>query len=111
MAEGKIGQDKERKQSRERPSLPEDNRGRDLSRHGNLKKTTEHKVLTSYRRQREGLVKTREESDQARGTDKLETADGDNWGYMSGHRKRRSEEHLLPGDSRRGLVRIRKETD
>ena len=37
MAEGRIGQGKEGNQSREGLSLPEDDRGRDLSRHGKFR--------------------------------------------------------------------------
>ena len=107
MAEGKIDQDKERKRSSKGHSLPEDDRRRDLSEHGNLKKTSENKALTSYRRQRDGPVRTREESDRARGTDELETAEGETCQDIE--RKRPNEEHSLPGDSRGGLVRIWKE--
>ena len=88
-------------------SLPEDDRRRDLSEHGNLKKTSEHKALTSYRWQRDGPVRTREEIDRARGTDELETAEGGTCQDIE--RKRPSEEHSLPGDSRGGLVIIWKE--
>ena len=55
-------------------SHSEDNRGRDRSGHG--KKRTERSALTSWGRQREGLVRTRKETDQARHTHNLETAGG-----------------------------------
>ena len=109
MTEGKIDQDKERKRSSKGHSLPEDDRRRDLSEHGNLKKITKYKALTSYRRQRDGPVRKRQENDRARGTDELKTAEGEICQEIE--RRRPSDEHLLPGDSRGGLVRIWKETD
>ena len=41
-----------------------DDRGRNKS--GHRKKATEHRALTDWRQQREGLVKTGKESDRAR---------------------------------------------
>ena len=56
-------------------SLPGDDRGGgDLSGHG--KKSNERGALTYWRRQREGLFRTRKESDRPRGTHVLETAEG-----------------------------------
>ena len=54
-------------------SLPGDGRGTDLSEHE--KNPTERGRLTSWRRQRQGPVRTRKESDQARCTHFLETAE------------------------------------
>jgi hypothetical protein len=74
----------ERNRPSEAYSLPEDRRGRGLS--GHEKKPSERGPLTSWRRQREGLVRTRKETDRARPTHSLETVRG-------------------------GLVRTQKETD
>ena len=49
-------------------------RGRNLSGHGN--KLTKQGALTSWRWQREGLVRTENETDQAKGTHTLEPAEG-----------------------------------
>jgi len=43
---------------------------------GHERKATEQGTLTYWRWQREGLVRTRKESDQVRRTHKLETAEG-----------------------------------
>jgi len=43
---------------------------------GNIKKATEREALTSWRPWREGLVRTRKESDLAMSTHFLETAEG-----------------------------------
>jgi len=61
----------ERKQLSKGHSHPGDHRGRDLS--GHRKKGTKQGALTSWRPQREGLVRTQKESNQARGTHILET--------------------------------------
>ena len=66
-------------------SLSDDGRRRDLSEHG--KKPTNRGALTSWRWQREGIVRTWKETDQSRGTHQLEMVE------------------------REGLVRTRKETD
>ena len=55
-------------------SLPGDHRGRDLS--GARKKVTKQGRLTNWRPQKEGLVRTQKESDQARQTHCLETTEG-----------------------------------
>jgi len=74
MAEGGTSQDKERKPPSKAHSLPGDGRGRDKS--GHRKKAIEQGALTYWRQQREGPVRTRKESDQARHTHFLETAEG-----------------------------------
>ena len=67
-------QDTERNQPIEAHSHPGDGRGRDLSEH--RKKPTDRGALTSWRRQKEGLVKTWKETDRPRRTHILETAGG-----------------------------------
>ena len=71
-------------------------RGKDWSRHGN--KLTERGALTFWRRQRKGLVRTRDKTDRARHTHFLDTSEGrtcQDTGY-----NRPIEAHLLPGDIR-----------
>ena len=63
VAEGRSGQDKERDRGSDGHSLSRDGR-RDLSRYG--KKRSEQGALTSWRRQGEGLVSTRNESVRSR---------------------------------------------
>ena len=62
---------------RNRPSVghsrPGDSRERDLS--GHRSKPTKQGALTSWRQQREGLVRTQKETDRARCTHCLETAE------------------------------------
>jgi hypothetical protein len=65
MAEGGAYQDTERSGPSEADSRSEDGRGRDLSEY--RKKLTEHGALTSWRRQREGLVRPQKETERARG--------------------------------------------
>ena len=95
-------------------------------------KPTDRGALTSWRQQREGLVRTRKEADRPRRTHKLETAEGGTCQDME--RNRPTEAHSHPGDGRRrdlsghekkptdqgaltpwrqqeGLVRTRKEID
>ena len=86
----------ERNRLTEADSLPGDGRERDLSGHG--KKQTEQGALTSWRRQREGLVRIRKETDRSRCTHKLETAEGGT--CQDRERNRPSELDLLPGDGR-----------
>ena len=74
-AEEGTYQDIERKQLREGHSLPGDSRGRDFS--GEEKKPSKRGALTSWRQQREGLVRTWKDSNTERGTHLLETAEGD----------------------------------
>ena len=73
-AEGGTCQDKERIRPTKAHSHPGDDRGRDLS--GHRKKQTGRSQLTSWRRQREGLVRTRKETDRPRRTYNLEGAEG-----------------------------------
>jgi hypothetical protein len=109
-------------------SLPGDGRRRDLSGHGN--KPTKRRTLTSWRQQRNELVRTRNENDRAMCTHFLETGtcqdtqrnrpsgvyslSGDNRGRnLSGHRKKPTEQRSLTlwRQQRDGLVRTLKETD
>ena len=73
---GKGGtcQGAERNQLSEVHSPTGDGRGRNLSGHGN--KPTKQGALTSWKQQREGLVRTQKETDRARGTYVLEMAEG-----------------------------------
>ena len=89
----------EKKSTETGHSLSGDGRGRVLSGHG--KKSTEQPqgALTNWRRQREGLVRTRKKVDRARGTHSLETAERGTCQVKE--RNRSSEEHSLPGDDRR----------
>src|SRR5947208_2050200 len=73
-AEGGTCQDTERNRPSEVHSRTGDGRGRDLS--GHTKKPTERGSLTSWRWQREGLVRTRKETDRASHTHHLEMAEG-----------------------------------
>ena len=67
-----------------------------MSRH--RKKPTEQGTLTYWRQQREGLVRTQKETDRARHTDVLKTAEGGTCQYTE--RNRPSETHSHTGDSR-----------
>ena len=69
-AEGGTCQDTERRRLSETHSLTGDNKGRNLSGHG---KETGQGALTTWRQQREELVRTRKESNWARGTHFLDT--------------------------------------
>ena len=69
-----------------------------MSGHG--KKSTEPGALTSWRRQREGLVRTRKEIDQARRTHFLETTKGGT--CQDTERNRPSQAHSLPADDEGG---------
>ena len=73
-ADGRTCQNTERNQLSKAHSPTEDSRGRDSSGHG--KTPTKQGALTSWRQQRERLVRTREETNQARCTHQLETAKG-----------------------------------
>ena len=112
-------------------SRPGDSRGRDLS--GHRKKSTERGALTTWRRQREGLVRRQKETDRLRLTHILETASrgtcqdternrsteahsptGDGIGRdLSGYGKKPTERGALTSWrwEREGLVRTQKETD
>ena len=98
MAERGTCEDTEINQPTEAHSLPGDGRGRDLS--GHAKRSTDRDALTSLRRQREGLVRTRKETDRATGmgTHILETAEGGTCQDME--RNRPTEAHSHPGDGR-----------
>ena len=94
MASGGTGQDTERIRPSEGHSLPEDGIGRDKS--GHRKNPTERGALTNWRQHREGQVRTRKESDRARGTHELETALGGT--SQNTERIRPSKGHSHPGD-------------
>ena len=118
----------ERNQLDEGHAQTGDGRGRDLSGHG--KKPTGRGARTPWRWQREGLVRTRKETDRARGTHSLETVEGGGCqdterdpaskGYsrsedsrgsdLSGHGNEPTDRGILTNWRRRmgGLVRIRK---
>ena len=130
-AEGGTCQDTQGIRSTEAHSPTGDGRGRDLS--GHARNLTDRGALTSWRQQREGLVRTRKESDRSRRTHFLETAEGGTCQDTQGIRP--TEVHSLPGDGRgrdlsgharnqtdrgaltywrrqrEGLVRTRKESD
>jgi hypothetical protein len=59
-------------------------------------KESDARVLTSWRWQREGLVRTQKEGDRATRTHFLAMAEG--VAYQDTERKRPSEAHSLPGD-------------
>ena len=99
-ADGGTCQDTERNQPSKVHSPTGDSRGRDLSGHG--KKPTEQGTLTCWSRQREGLVGTWKEIDQARRTHSLETVEGGT--CQDNERNRLIKAHSLSGDGRlRGL--------
>ena len=81
---------------REGHLLSGDGKGRDLS--GQRKKLAERGALTSWRRQREGLVRAREQTDRPRHTHILETAKRGPCQDME--KNRPIEAHSLPGDGR-----------
>ena len=89
-------QNTEAKRLREWHSLTGDGRLRNLS--GKVKKVTEGDVLTSWRRQKEGLVRTRKESNRGRGTCQLETAEG--WTCQNTEIKRADKGCSPAGDGR-----------
>src|SRR6267142_825991 len=72
--DGRTSQDTETIQPSEGHSPTGEHRRRDKSGHGN--NLTERGALTSWRAQTDGRVRTRKESDRARGTHFLESADG-----------------------------------
>ena len=65
---------------------------------GHRKKSTEGRTLTSWRRQRERLVRTRKEIDRGKDTHLLETAEGAT--CQDTERNHPSDAHLLPVDGR-----------
>ena len=89
-------QDMETNRPREGHSRSGDGRGSDLS--GHVNKSTEGRTLTSWRRQRERLVRTRKQIDRGKDTHFLETAEGATGQDMETNRP--SEGHSLPGDGR-----------
>ena len=95
-AEGGICQDTEGKRLSKAHSLSGDRRGRDLSE--NRKKATERGALTSWRPKRDRFVRTWKESDRARHTHFLETAEGGACQDTKG--KQPTETHSLSGDHR-----------
>ena len=78
---------------------------------GHVRKPTDRGALTNWRRQREGLVRTRKETDQPRRTHQLEMAEGGT--CQDTQESRPTEAHPRPGDGRgRGLSgHVRKPTD
>src|SRR6267142_2391385 len=72
-ADGRTSQDMERIQPSKGHSLPGEHRQTDKSGHG--KNRTEQGALTDWRAQTDRQVRTREESNRARGTHRLESAD------------------------------------
>ena len=130
-AEGGTCQDTERNRPIEAHLHPGDGRGRDLLGHG--KKSTDRGVLTSWRRKREGLIRTWKEIDRPRCTHPLETPEGgtcqntetnrptevhsptgDGRGReLSGHENKPTDPGALTSwrRQREGLVRTRKQTD
>ena len=104
-ASGGLSQDTERIRLGEGHSHPGDDIGRDKSGHG--KNQTERGVLTNWGRHREEQVRTRKESDRARGTYELETSSEGT--SQDTERIRLSEGHSHPGECHReGQVRTRK---
>ena len=115
---GRTYQDTEGNWPSEAHSLSGDGKGMDLS--GHRKRQTERCALTPWRQQRKGFVRTQKETDRARHTHQLDTAEGgtcqdpetdhpseahslpgDGSGRdLSGHRKRPSKAHSHPGDGR-----------
>ena len=95
-ADGGTCQGMERNRPSEAHSLSGDDRGRNLSEHG--KKLTERGALTSWRRQREGFIRTQKETERARHTHKLKTAQGETCQDME--RNRPSKVHSQTGDGR-----------
>ena len=89
-------QDTERNRPSERHSPPGDDRGRDSL--GQENQSTERGALTSWRRQREELVRIRKEIDRSRSTHFLETAGGGT--RQDKERNRPSEGYSLPGDGK-----------
>jgi len=72
--EGGTCQDTERNQPTKGHSLPGDHRGRDKLEY--RKKPSKQGTLTNWGPQREGQVRTQKETNQPRGTYRLETTEG-----------------------------------
>ena len=94
VEEGGTCQNTERTRPTKAHSHTGDGKGRGLS--GHAKKSTERGALTNWRRQRKGLVRTRKETDRARRTHVLETAERGI--FQDTERNRPTEAHSLPGD-------------
>ena len=92
MAGGGTFQNTERKRPREGHSQTRDSRGRDLS--GHPKKPSEHGILTDWRPQREGVVRTQKGSQLSSATHFLKSTDGGTCQDME--RKRACKGHSLP---------------
>src|SRR6267142_2058357 len=95
-ADGRTSQDTETIRPSEGHSPPGERRGTDKSGHGN--NPTERGALTSWRAQTDGKVRTRKESDRARGTHQLESAD--RWTSQDTERIRPSKGHSQTGERR-----------
>ena len=95
-AEGGTCQATERDQPTKADSPTGDSRERDLSGHG--KKPMAQGALTSWRWQREGLVRTQKETDRPRHTHSLETVEGGT--CQDPERDRPTEANSLSGDGR-----------
>ena len=107
MAEGGSCQETERNQPSEAHSQTGDGKGRDLS--GHINKPTDQGALTSWRRQRDGFVRTRKETDRERCTHKLETVEGGTCqGTERTDRARRTHQLEMTGG---GTCQGTKETD
>ena len=89
-------------------SPPGDDRRTRLSKHG--KNPTDRRALTSWRRQRETLVRTWKESDRMTGTHQLETEKGGTCQDTKGNRQTDADSQTGDG-MREALVRTRKESD
>ena len=107
--EGRSCQDTQGNRPTEAHSLPGDGRGRDLSGHG--KKAAKRGALTNCRRQREGLVRTRKETDRQRCTHFLETAERGTYQDTQGNRPTDRGALTTWRQQNEGLVRTRKETN
>jgi len=94
--EGKEHISRQKRKAMKEYSRTEEHRERDLS--GHAKKPTKKEALTNWRGKREGLVRTRKETDQARLTHFLETAEGGT--FQDTERKRPSKAHSQPGGRR-----------
>ena len=106
-AEGGTCQDTEINEPTKVHSHSGDGRGRNLSRHGN--RPTERGPLTSWRRQREGLVKTQKQTDRPRPTHTLEMAGGGT--CQDTETNRPTEAHSPTGDGRGRYLSGQKQTD
>lgn len=106
ITEGETSQDMERKGPSEEHSPTVHPRGRDRSGHGI--KATERVVLTSWRPQREGQVRTRKGSVLARCTHSLETVEG---GTSQGMKRKRVRALTSWKQQREGQVRTRTECE